>query len=263
MTEPTRWNVTLTRELVGQRYGAEQAARVRPVLRAVNVRLYHAAMHYDALKAVTASNLDEPIGKGTSPLELMFVNEDKPGVNNLFFIECEMHLFGTIQALHAVADNFAHVVYYGMGWNLENKPRKDKVSFNTALNRLQEAANRPHAKLTPVLHCLDELKQAASFKMLEDAANHLKHHGGLHATMSWEPSPDRPYELRLSEFERPDVKYPQQEAVTFLEQTHLVMSQAVVYAGCALNEWLKTSERDNPLQTTRVHPHATEPANAN
>jgi hypothetical protein len=241
MTEPTRWHVTLTRELVGQRYGAEQLTRVRPVLRAVNVRLHHAAMHYDALKAVTARNLDEPIGKGTSPLELMFVDDDEPGVNNLFFIECEMHLFGAIQALHAVADNLAHALYYGLGWNLENKPPKDRVSFNTVLNRLREPTSRLHAKLTPVLDCLNELKLSPLFKMLEDAANHIKHHGGLHATVSWEPGPDRPYELRLSEFERRDVKYPQQEAVAFLEHAYLVMSKAVVHAGCALNDWLQES----------------------
>lgn len=239
MTEPTRWNVTLTRELVGQRYGAEQAAQVRPVLRAVNVRLHHAAMHYDALKAVTARNLDDPIGTGKSPLELMFVNEDEPGVNNLFFLECEMHLFGAIQALHAAADNLAHVLYYGLGWSLEDKPPKERVSFNTVLNRLRLRANGQDTNLTPVLDCLNELNLAPSFKMLEDATNHIKHHGELHAAVSWKPSPDHPYELRLSKFERPDIRYPQQEAVVFLEQTHLAMSKAVVHAGCALNDWLR------------------------
>jgi hypothetical protein len=102
------------------------------------------------------------------------------------------------------------------------------------------------ANLAPVLDCLKQLKQAPSFKMLEDAANHIKHHGGLHATVSWEPSPDRPYELRLSEFERPDVTYPQQEAVAFLEETHLVMSQAVIHTGCALNDWLQEAAGSTP-----------------
>jgi hypothetical protein len=253
MTEPTRWNTMVTRELVGRRYGAEQAARIRPVLRAVNVRLHHVAMHYDALRAVTTRNLDDPIGKGKLPFELMFVNEGEPGANNLFFLECEMQLFGAIQALHAVADNLAHVLHYGLGWNLADKPRKDRVSFKSVLNRLREPANGSDVNLAAVLECLNELKQAPSFKMLEAAANHIKHHGGLHATVSWEPSTDRPYELRLSEFERSDVKYPQQEAVAFLKQTHLVMSQAVIRTGCALNVWLQEAAGStHPNQTPEV-----------
>lgn len=261
MTQPTRWNVRLTRELVHQRYGSEQLALIRPVLRATNVRLHHAAMHYDALKAVTARNLDEPIGQGATAFDLMAAENDEPGTTNLFFITCEMHLYGAIQALHAVADNLAHVLYYGLGWNLEGKP--SKVSLNSVWDRLRQLSEERRPMLKPVFHCIDELKLAAPFKVLEDATNHIKHHGGLHATVSWDPSPDRPYELRLSAFQRQDMNYPQQEVVAFLQQTHMVMSQAVVHTGCALTDWLKNSEHDNPLQTTRMHPHPTESANAN
>lgn len=249
MTESIRWNVTLTRELVGQRYGAEQVARIRPVLRAVNVRLHHAAMHYEALKMVTARNLDEPIDKGATAFDLMCAEDDEPGATNLFFITCEMHLFGAIQALHAVADNMAHVVYYAVGWNLEGWPPKARVSFHKVLEQLGKLPDGRLQKLESIFNCMNELKRAPSFLLLEDASNHIKHHGGLHATVSWEPSPDRPYELRLSEFERPDVMYPQQDAVELLEQTHLVMSKAVVGTGCAVNEWLKNSAQPLAIPT--------------
>lgn len=249
MTESARWNVTLTRELVGQRYGAEQVARIQPVLRAVNVRLHHAAMHYDALKKVTTTNLDEPLDKGATVLDLMYAEDDEPGATNLFFITCEMHLFGAIQALHAVADNMAHVVYYAVGWNLEGWPPKARVSFHKVWEQLSQLPVERFQKLEPIFNCMNKLKLAPSFQLLEDASNHIKHHGGLYATVIWEPSTDRPYELRLSEFERPDVKYPQQEAVNFLEQAHLVMSKAVVNTGCALHEWLENSARPLAVRT--------------
>jgi len=39
--EPYRWDVSLTRELVGKRYGSKQLELIRPVLRAVNVECDH------------------------------------------------------------------------------------------------------------------------------------------------------------------------------------------------------------------------------
>jgi len=235
--EPCRWDVTLTRELVGKRYGSKQLALIRPVLRAVNVRLHHAAMHYDHLNTVTARHLDEPLKNGVSPWQLMFTNEGDTGANNLFFITCEAHLFACIQALHAAADNMAHVLYYGLGWNLEGKPPRAKVSIKTIRDRLIQLGKSRH-ELRAIHQPLDALVASKQFEFLGDAANHIKHHGGLHAKVSWEPSPDRPYELVLSEFERDDITHPQQVAVTFLEQAHLIMSKAVVHTGCALNEWL-------------------------
>lgn len=234
----SRWDVTLTRELMRQRYGAKQLELIRPVLRAVNVRLHHAAMHYDHLNTVTARHLDEPLNNGVSPWQLMFNDEGDTGANNLFFITCEAHLFACIQALHAAADNMAHVLYYGLGWNLEGKPPRAKVSIKTIQDRLLQLG-KSRQELRPIHQPLDSLVESKQFEFLENAANHIKHHGGLHAKVNWETSPDRPYELVLSEFERNDVTHPQQAAVSFLEQAHLIMSKAVVHTGCALNEWLK------------------------
>lgn len=255
MTKSTRWNVTLTRELVRQRYGAEQLARIAPVLRAVGVRLEHTAMHYDALKAITAKSLDEPIGQGATALDLIGTEDDEPGATNLFFITCEMHLFGAMQALHAVADNMAHVVYYATGWNLKGWPYKARVSFHKVLEQLQQAPPDQPEKLKPLFNCMNALKSEQSFQLLEAACNHVKHHGGLHATVRWDPCPNRPYELRLSEFVRESVVYPQREAVEFLEQTHLVMNTAVVGLGHTLNAWLKDGVQ--PFSRPQAVLHAT------
>lgn len=245
---PYRWDVSLTRELVGKRFGAKQLALIRPVLRAVNVRLHHAAMDYSHLNTVTARHLDEPLKSGMSPWQLMFTDDGDTGANNLFFITCEAHLFACIQALHAAADNMAHVLYYGLGWNLEAKPPRTKVSIKTIRDRLIQLGKSRH-ELRPLHQPLDALVGIKQFKFLEDAANHIKHHGGLHARVNWEPSPDRPYELVLSEFERDDITHPQQGAVAFLEQAHSTMSKAVVHTGCALNDWLVGVHACDPART--------------
>jgi predicted nuclease of restriction endonuclease-like (RecB) superfamily len=53
--------------------------------------------------------------------------------------------------------------------------------------------------------------------------------------------------------------HPQQAAVTFLEQAHLIMSKAVVHTGCALNEWLNS---DACSSASRTNFPALEVANA-
>ena len=236
--EPYQWDVSLTRVLVGERYGAKQLDLLRPVLRAAVVRLRHCEIHYDELKAVTAKHLDGPLKNGVEPWQIMLANEDETGANNMFVITCEAHLFACIQALHATADNLAHVLYYGLGWNLENKPNKRSAALNTVHDRLYQLRNSQQ-NLKPFLQHLVTLRTAPEFKLLESASNHIKHHGGLHTELNWEPSPDRPYELVLSEFERDAVVYPQKEAVTFIQEAHLVISKAVVHTGCALNDWLR------------------------
>jgi hypothetical protein len=139
----------------------------------------------------------------------------------------------------------AHVLYYGLGWNLEGKPPRAKVSIKTIRDRLIQLGKSRH-ELRPIHHPLDALVASKQYEFLEDAANHIKHHGGLHAKVNWEPSSDRPYELVLSGFERDDITHPQQGAVAFLEQAHLIMSKAVVHTGCALNDWLNVSHACGP-----------------
>ncbi|HOE44061.1 MAG TPA: hypothetical protein PLB25_20880, partial [Rhodoferax sp.] len=190
-SEPFQRDVTLAKELVGKRFGSKQLALIRPVLRAVNVRLYHSSMHYDDLNTVTVRHLDEPLISGVPPWQLMFTGEGETGTNNLFFIACEAHLFACIQALHAAADNLAHVLYYGLGWNLEGKPPKGKVSIKTIRGRLLQLGQSRH-ELRPIYGPLDVLVNSHQFKLLEDAANHIKHHGGLHASVKWEPNPEKP-----------------------------------------------------------------------
>ena len=227
-----------TRALVCKRYGAGQLDVLRPVLRAVSTRLSHAQIHFFALKEVTSKHIGTPLENGVSMLELLFTSDDEIGANNLFFDTCEAHIFACMQALHAVADNLAHVLYYSLGWNHEGKPPKSKVSLKTVSDRLVQLGHN-HPEFLSISGPLELLKQHASYVLLSDATNHIKHHGGLQAKLNWDGSTENNYKLLMSAFNRENAEYPQREVLPFLKSAYAVMSKTVVDAGCALNEWLR------------------------
>lgn len=227
-----------TRALVFKRYGAGQLDVLRPVLRAVSTRLSHAQIHFFALKEVTSKHIETPLENGASMLELFFTADDEIGANNLFFDTCEAHIFACMQALHAVADNLAHVLYYSLGWNHEGKPPKRKVCLHTVSARLVQLGHK-RPEFLSISGPLELLKQDASYVLLSDATNHIKHHGGLQAKLNWDGSTENQYKLLTSAFNREHAEYPQREVLPFLESAYAVMSKTVVDTGCALHEWLR------------------------
>lgn len=126
------WDMNRTRELIGQKYGAAQLATLRPVMRAVTIRLEHARIHYRDYKHLVDTHLVKPLQDGVPAWNLMFVSdEDEVGANNPFFISCEAQVYACVQAMHAIADNLAHVAYYALGWNVDNKPPLHRVALVT------------------------------------------------------------------------------------------------------------------------------------
>lgn len=244
-TEKSDWDMELTRDLVGQKYGATQLAILRPVMRAVSIRLIHARIHHRDYRRVVEAHLDKPIQDGAQAWDLMYTSDDETvGTNNLFFVTCEAHVYACVQAMHSIADNLAHVAYYVLGWNLEGKPPLHKVAMGTVLERLRKMAPSSPG-LVPIQEAFDDLSAQPQYRVLSDVVNHLKHHGGLHVTVSWGESEENPYRVLLSSFLRNDMHHPQREISSYLEDTNSTMSRAVVHIGCVLNDWM----RDNHLRT--------------
>lgn len=238
-TEPSGWDMSLTRELVRARYGESQLEVLRPVLRAVTTRLIHARIHFQEYQRLVTSHFDQPLEGGTPWWELMWVSEEKGiGASNYFFVASEGYVYASVQALHAIADNLAHVVYYSLGWNTQQLLPLHKVSLATVSARLtQEVTTAPG--LAFIQQQLDALGTAPTYEALSDVTNHIKHHGGLPVRVSWGVSHEAPYEVLMSAFSRKQQVQPPREIAVFLEETYDTMSRAVVTTGRALNEWLQ------------------------
>jgi hypothetical protein len=228
----------LTRELVEHKYGRGQLVTLRPVLRAVSIRLVHARIHHRDYTRLLKTHFDEPLQGGVSMWELMVTSDDEAiGANNMFFITCEAHLYACVQALHALADNLAHVAYYTLGWNLENKPPLHKVSMSTVLERLRQMMVRS-IHLVPIYEVFADLRSKSQYDVLSEITNHLKHHGGLNVSLALGPNDDEPYRVMMSSFLRNEVQHPQREISAYLEEAYATMNRAMVQIGCALNNWL-------------------------
>lgn len=237
-SEKTAWDMSLTRELVEKKHGADQLQILRPVLRAVSTRLLHARIHRQDYIRLVHTHFEEPIQQGVPWWEMMWMDAEKDyGANNYFFVASEGYVYACIQALHAISDNLAHVTYYVLGWNHEGKPPLHKVSMTTVLDRLPSRThNSPEC--AAILEAFQALDASPEYQALADATNHLKHHGGLPVRVGWGQEEDVPYTVHLGSFMRNGEHHPQREVSEYLETTFEVMSRATVAIGCALNNWL-------------------------
>ena len=232
------WDIDLTKELVGKMYDSDQLAKLSPVMRAVNIRLFHAQIHHADYQRLVESHLAKPMEDGATIFDLMFGSDDDTvGASNLFFITCEAHLYACVQAMHAIADNLAHVAYYVLGWNFDEQFKPKSVSVHTVLKRLR-GTESSSAIFVPVRKVFEDLVAQSQYIILSNIVNHLKHHGGMHVAVSWGSSEDEPFRVLMSSFFQNETAHPQREISTYLKNTYDTMNQAVVHVGCALNEYL-------------------------
>lgn len=233
------WDMSLTRELVLARWGVKELEALRPVLRAVTTRLIHAHIHFQDYQRLVHEHMRQPVEDGTPWWELMWINEEKGiGASNYFFVAAEGYVYASVQAQHAIADNLAHVVYYCLGWNLDQRIPLGRVSLVTVRAELgREIAASP--ELIPLHQQLQALYTAPAYEALSDVTNHIKHHGGLAVRVEWGNSKASPYEVLLSAFLRKQQTQPPRDIAAFLEETYDAMSSTVVTTGRALNDWLQ------------------------
>lgn len=238
-TESPGWDMSLTRELVRARWGDTELEALRPVLRAVTTRLIHARIHFQDYQRLVNEHLHQPLEAGMPWWELMWVSDEKGiGARNYFFVAAEGYVYASVQSQHAIADNLAHVVYYCLGWNVDQRIPLGKVSLATVRAQLaRDVATSP--ELTSLRQQLEALNRAPAYEALSDVTNHIKHHGGLPVRVGWGESEEAPYEVQLSSFSRKQQTQPSREIPAFLEETYDAMSRAVVTTGRALNEWLQ------------------------
>lgn len=238
-SQPLTWDVAETRRLLQDRYGKAQLELARPVLRAVSSRLRHVEIHYQELKATLATHVDEPLESGESMFDLIFpTGKGDTESKGEFFEVCEANLFACMQALHAVADNMAHALFYSFGWNHEGKPTKLKINLDSISSRLEQLGkSRP--ELQEMSASLQELRIEPNFKRLNAATNYIKHHGGLQTILNWNLKIENQYQFQMTSFTQNNVDYPKFEVLPFLQNAHAAMSKAVVGTGRALNVWLR------------------------
>lgn len=234
-----RWDKEETCQLVHAQYGAGQLILLKPAQRAVSYRLAHAEYHYREYLRIAQAHIDSKLQTGSDIWEITSPTNDEEA-NSLakFYIECEAHLYAFVQAVHAVPDNLAHVVYYVLGLNLGAgiKPRVSLDSIETHVGRMRQT----NPMLNAVADLLTGLKKSGTFVDLNNLVNQLKHHGGPSVRMALQPSGEKAYEVQFDDFVRDGEPRAAVAVDQFLAESYRVLNVAVVDVGIALNTWLQS-----------------------
>ncbi len=235
----TQWNIDETRRLVNLRWGHGQLWKLRPVLRATTVRLLHARYHFAEYQGIVSAHVEEPLAAGIDIWTIGLPgSRQEADQSNLFFIQCEAHLFACAQAIHVTCDILAHVAFYALGLNLGDEPFKRRVDLNSIADFLKKT-RLTDAKLEPLSEEFERLRQSVEFLEINALVNQLKHHGGPTVNLALEPEEGQLYEVRFDEFQRPDGPRPAKAAQQVLSSAYERVNVATVNIGRALNGWLQ------------------------
>ena len=148
------------------------------------------------------------------------------------------------QAIHALGDNLAHVVYFGLGFNLLGKPPLDETEVSLFNVRTKALTDR---KYQGIREQLDHLSQDTGYKDVAELVNHAKHCALTDTVLALEPEgTDKRYEMRFAAFRRNGVLHETKEVESKLGPGLEAASRAVVLVGNALIGALEARDETNP-----------------
>lgn len=191
----------LTRYLRDVR-GDDQVDLFRFSLMSLRDRIDYAEYHFDEAKRLM---LPYTAGEGPKPSD-----DFRPFRTAL--TQTAAHVLACLQSLHACADICAHVVYFGLGSNLDPKPIKEhRVSASTILERIP---------VHPVSGALRALIEHSEFAYLDAVVNRSKHRTVIYTAYSIEERDSADvaswHGVVLWHFERLGQAYPVRRAEDFM-----------------------------------------------
>ena len=185
---------------------------------------------------------DAYVGKLHSPEKLLKIftggDEDARDEFNQCIWEIGAHVTACVQSLHAMADIFAHAIYYTLGYNLKPSPLSERnININSVLRVLQQT--QEHQSL---LQEMALLVSGDDYTYLDALSNHSKHRSlirtGLWANMTGKKL--EPYTLEFQEFIYDKKPYPRRSILPFLQSEFDRQSSRIFEAGNVLNLALKS-----------------------
>lgn len=227
------WNIEQTRTLMADRHGSEQPELANNCLRSVTERMRHARYHFQEARRLLKEAIDDRL-----PIESIYLvtwptqAEERSAFNSCLMM-VEANAIACAQAIHSIADNLAHVVYFAMGMNLGARALRERdVTILRVIAELE--ANQP--RYADVAKTLKTFLAEPSFIAVEAFVNVAKHRGYSETRLNIDP-PGRasPYILEFGAFAYRDVAHPEREIEEVLAPAYAATSRAVVETGDAIN----------------------------
>ena len=238
--QPRRWNIEETRTLLGSRLHSEEPP-LRPMLKALAARLYHAKYHFRESKRLLAEHVSYSCGEdGPAILALFPTQDDGQEKHNQFFLECEAHMIASAQAIHATADILAHVVYYVFEiQKSRHRIHRNRDIYLSSVIAAIKSELPTHPDLEPIHRILENLLSDRSFKLIGDLVNHAKHRGGPSICLGFDCLDGDDLQLRFGAFSKEDAEYPAKNIGDVLAPSFQVINETVVDVGVAMNQALR------------------------
>jgi hypothetical protein len=232
----SRWHISETKRLIELRYGNNQLLLARHCLRSVNERLRHARYHYDEAKRILKECIDDRLASHSIHTLTWAANAETQEEMDNCLMKVEANMIACSQAIHSIADNLAHVVYYALGLNLP--PDSIKVKAVT-IRRIAQLLSEKGGEFIAIANPLQALLTEPSFVAVDAMVNVSKHRGLSESNLSIEP-PDRqvPYAMEFGSFSYDDKEFPSREIEETLAPAYAAASRAVIDTGNVLNATL-------------------------
>ena len=144
-------------------------------------------------------------------------------------------MLAAAQAVHAVGDSLAHVVYFGLGLNIPAKPFEErKVSLSSVIRKLENDSDA-----LEIRRALETLRDDAAFAHIESLVTYGKQRGLPDIMLSIEPEGrDVPYEIEYGAFAMDGQTRAGKEVEVTLAPAYAVSSRAIVDTGNAVRKYL-------------------------
>lgn len=201
---PQRWDLDELRSLVHRHYGSAQLQKLRPPLRSVIEREYYASFHYHSAMDLMKDAIGER--DDTQVLEDLVLKADEDASERFgeARYQAAAHVIACLQSLHARADTLSHVLYYGLGMDLDVASQLAERQVDLRRVSSAVAAMSDGAALTALLR---ELTSHAGFKYLDDLVNFSKHRSIVDTAYSVSFQEQR-HGLLLQSFTRNGITHP-------------------------------------------------------
>lgn len=238
----TNWDHREARSLVLQRFGQEQCDLATQSQRSTIDRLEYARFHYDEVREIIDTRIKTLHERGR--LSLVMLGGGTDDERNEYEDSCVQlgaHVVACVQNLHAIADIFAHTVYYSLGYNLQpDAPKERDVTSNLVKNRLRpKHKHKPEHK--PLAEGLGKLTSHPHAKYLGALANLSKHRSlvKLEPWLDMTGLATEPLRLEFPDFRYDDGLHARRVIGPFLESAFNQISEIVFNTGVELTVALR------------------------
>lgn len=228
------WDIAALRDAVEQKFGEEQALRLRPFTDSIKERFRFAGFHLSEAKRVLSTYLSEDTDISAAFMLEFDIDHEQHGSYLQAKWHAAAHAVAGLQSAHAWSDHLAHILYFGLGLNLNahSTIEEHKISLKVLRNCLGRSQRYSALNVK-----IDELMNS-DWSYVDDIVNYSKHRSIIKPNVEHFASPvdGRCWDLQFPQFKKGTNTWEQRSVFTFLFPECQRQLETIVQIGRRLHE---------------------------